>query len=30
LNLVNEIEKKISIKHWGIRLCILHSLFPLY
>ena len=27
LDLVNEIEKKISIKHWDIRLCILHSLF---
>lgn len=30
LDLVNEVEKKISIKHWDIRLCILHSLFPLY
>lgn len=30
LNLVNEVERKISIKHWDIRLCILHSLFSFY
>ena len=30
LDLVNEVEKKISIKHWDIRLCILHSLFSFY
>jgi hypothetical protein len=30
LDLVNEIEKRISIKHWDIRLCILHSLFSFF